>query len=248
MIDKDRFKLLCEREGYISGASDDASIGIYNEKRLHRLLKNTLCENAECHEVKIGRYVADVLESELISEIQCASTAPLLPKIRYYLNETDYSVRVVIPLVSEKTLIRAERETGEIIRIKRSPKRQTFYDLLARLYPLRELLLDGRVSVLAVCVRVEEYRYSEPMRYRKEGRYDSDVFPQEILDVKQLLGVDGYRALLPKALGDTEFSAADFSRETKLRGRDVYSALNLLVGLGLLMREKRGRAMSYKII
>lgn len=248
MMMAQRFRELCLREGYAAEGYAEESIGIYMEKRLHRILKNTLCEDRECHEVKVGKCIADILEGNLITEIQTASTAPLLAKLGYYLENTELSIRVVIPLVAKRTIIRAERETGEILRVSTSPKKERDIDLLAKLFPIREMLSSDRVSVWGLSVTLEEYRYSERMRYRREGRYDSDVFPQEIVGETELYGTEDYKELLPSELFGTEFSAADFGRITRIRGIDRYSALNTLVALGIVECEKRGRANVYKIV
>ena len=246
MIDAHIFKKLCEREGYATDIRDE-SIGIYNEKRLHRILKNALCERESCHEVKVGRYVADILEDGVITEIQCAATSPLLQKLKYYLGNTDYSVRVIIPYTVSKKIIRADRKTGEILRIRSSPLKEGEYDALAKLYPLRELLSEERISVCLAGVKSEEYRYSEPVRYRKKGKYDSDLFPQELCCCHVLKGIEDYKKFLPKELYGTEFTAAQFGKATRTAGINTYSVLNILFELGILSREKRGRGMIYTV-
>ena len=247
MDEKQRFKELASAESYRAvGLSAEEGIGVYNEKRLHRILKRTVCDDESCFEIKVGRYVADVLDGAAIREIQCRSFRPLAPKVEYYLNETDYSVEIIHPVIVRKKLIRAERETGEILGIKQSPKRESVYNALARMYPLRELIGNRRLSLKVMLIEAEEYRYSE-QRYRcREGRYDAELFPTEIVDTVVLRSAEDYAALLPEELWGKEFTASDFARYCKLNSRDLYSALNVLSAIGVLKREQRGRRVFYK--
>lgn len=247
-VEKELFDSLCAAESYREcGALAESGIGIYNEKRLHKILKRTVCDKDDCFEVKVGRYVADVLDGDTIFEIQCASFAPLCQKLEYYLAKTEYKVCVVCPMIAKKTVIRAQRETGEILRMRVSSKKEGIWHALAKLYPIRHLLDNERLTVKIMLVEAEEYRYSEAVRYRKKGKYDSELFPTVLVDSIELCGVDDYKNFLPEELRGEEFSAADFAKLTKLKSRDAYSALNTLAEIGLLSREKQGRAVRYSL-
>lgn len=240
------FAELCAAESYrVCELSQESGIGIYNEKRLHRILKRTFCQNENCFEVGVGRYVADILEGSIITEIQCGPFAPLRKKLEYYLNETDYSVRIVHPIIVRRMIIRAERETGEIARVRTSPKRESVYHALADLYPLGELLPTPRVTLELALIEAEEFRYSERMRYRKKGAYDSELFPTALTGVVELCSIDDYSALLPEAFPSGEFSASDVKNLFKLTSRQLYSMLNTLCDIGALERSKQGRCVKY---
>ena len=245
-IDAAEFNALCEAESYRElGVAAEGGIGIYNEKRIHRILKHSLCDDEDCFEVPVGRYVADVLSGGVTCEIQCGGFAPLLPKLTYYINETDLCVRIIVPIIAKRRLIRADRETGEILRVRNSPKRQGVYDALARLYPIRELLTEERISVTIALIEAEEYRYSERMRYRKKGAYDSELFPICLIEALTLEKLEDYAALLPRELCVDSFSAADAAKVLPLKGRALYSALNTLSAIGVLKRTKEGRAVRF---
>ena len=249
MSQKELFERLCAAESYRTCDIDaDNGIGIYNEKRLHRILKHTFCERDDCFEVKIGRYIADIAVGDRIIEIQCGQFAPLRKKIEYYLENTEYSVLIVHPVIAKRTIIRAQRETGEVLRVRTSPKRPNEWNVLARLDPIADLLKSDRVSLQIMLIEAEEYRYSEAVRYRKEGKYDSELFPTKLIDCILLSDDEDYRRFLPDELCSREFSASEFTPYTPLRGIDVYSALNALSALGLLDRNKQGRNVRYKMI
>lgn len=241
------FSQLCE-EDLALHSSDGDGIGTYNEKRLHRILKRLITENAECYEVKVGKYIADVLERGRITEIQTGCFRTLTDKIEFYLNSTELDITVLHPIICEKKIIRADKETGEIIKISRSTKKERPSDALAELYFLKNLVPDDRLTVRLLHVGAEEYRFSEMRRYCREGRYDSDLRPVAITGETVLRSVEDWKGLIPEELYGVEFSASDFERATRLRGRRRYYALSALVDVGILKERAEGRRRLYKVI
>lgn len=245
--ERERFERLCAAESYaVKGLGDEEGIGIYNEKRIHRILKRTVCERESCYEKKVGRYTADVLCGTQIWEIQSASLLPLREKIRYYLECTELKVCVVKPLIVKRRIIRADRESGEIMRMRNSPKKASLDEIPVIIRPLAEFVRHPRFSFRAMLVEVEEYRYSEAVRYRRSGKYDNEVFPTRLVDSLDFNSVDDYRSFFPEQLRGREFGAAEFMPYTALRGRDLYVALNALADMGIVERRKEGRRVVYK--
>ncbi len=243
--EQQRFFELCLAESYRGGYKyDESGIGIYNEKRLHRILKRTFCDNDACFEVGVGRYIADVLCDGHITEIQCGPFTPLKSKLKYYLGETDCSVCVVHPIIVKRTIIRAERESGEVKSVRLSPKREDICTAIADLYPIAEFLTCERLSIRIMLIEAEEYRYSERVRFRKSGAYDSELFPTELVESVQLCTKEDYLNFFTDELRG-EFSAKDFAPYTRLKGRRLYSFLNVLSEVGVLRREKQGKNVKY---
>ena len=164
-------------------------------------------------------------------------------KLAYYLNETEYSVRLIHPVISEKRIVRVDRESGEIIRVRRSPKRVGTADIMNEIAYLGALAGDERLSVLVLYIRADEYRYSEAVRYRREGKYDSELFPRRIVGEECFCGVESYKFLLDGV--PERFSAKEYGAIFGMKGRGLYGTLRLLCALGLLEREKHGRAYEY---
>lgn len=244
---KARFAELCLEDRIMYG-SDGEGIGTYNEKRFHRIFKRLVTDDADCYEVKVGRYIADVKHGSHITEIQTGSFRTLADKIRYYLTETDCNVSVIKPVICEKRIIRADKDTGEIKYTKRSPKKETVTDALSEVYYLRELVDTYRLSIHFVLVRAEEYRYSERMRYRKKGKYDNDLCPCEIVGEKIFCGLEDYVRLLPEELCEREFTVAEYSRLTGIKGKPAYSVLHILTASGVLDRRTEKRSFIFKRI
>ncbi len=240
-----RFAAICEEEGKrLEG--ETGGIGTYREKRLHRILKRFASDDENTHEIPVGKYVADVRNTEGITEIQTKSLRLLLPKLRYYLEETDLPVTVIHPILAEKTLIRMDRETGEVLYRKRSPKKGRAEDLLPELYGLSELLPNPRIRVRVLLIQAEEFRFSERVRYRREGAYDSELFPRALMGEADFCDRASFRRFLPTE-GDS-FFADEYGAFVKLKKRKLYSALNFLCAIGLLRREKEGKRYRYFVI
>ena len=247
-VESERFAELCVHDEMVFGENEKIGINIYNEKRLHRVLKKTLCNNEDCFEVKVGRYIADVKEGNRITEIQCGSLYPLAPKLEYYLGEDDIEVTVVHPIIARKRIIKTDKETGEIKSSKMSPKKESEWTALPELYWLRELIPSPRLKIRFMFISADEYRYSERVRGRKSGAYDASFCPRELLGSMEFSSVEDYRCFIPEALIVREgFSSADYSAATKLKGKKLSGALKFLCSVGVLERQKQDRRFIYSI-
>ena len=243
---KEKFKSLCQEEKALPACTPGEVIGTYREKRLHRVFKRWLCDDPQKHEQRVGRHVADLLMGEEIFEIQTKNLRALKGKLQGYLENTDYRITVIHPMIGERSLVRMDRETGEVYSARKSPKRATWFDALPELYWIREELISSRVTVQLFLITAEERRYSERMRYRREGAYDGELFPEEMIAQRCLRKIDDYKDFLPQ--GVMSFTASEYAVFSKQKGRRLYSCLNLLCALGLLHRETEGRQYRYWIV
>ncbi len=245
MTDAERFSELCKKDAHALRSLKTEGIGTYKEKRLHRLLKEFISGDSAAYEQAVGTYVADIFEEGRITEIQTGNFRRLLPKLKYYLEKTDYPVTVVYPIIRNKLLFRIDPDSGEILRKRMSSVHGKLWDALPSLYQIRELLPHERLEIRVLLIDAEEYRYSELIKYRKEGRYDRELFPVSLEGDFVLSELSDFAEFLP--VGRESFTASEYASLVKRRGRDVYSALNLFVSLGLLSRKKDGRRYVYHL-
>lgn len=236
-----RFAQLCHEEA--DSQADRQGIGTYMEKRLHRILKRYYAETEEQTEVSVGSYVADIMIGDQIIEIQTGSFRPLYPKLRYYLEETDFRVTVVHPILAEHLLIRMDRETGEVLRKRRSNRPGRLTDLLPELYWIRSLLPNDRLTVRILLLSAEEIRYSERIRYRRQGAYEAELYPRELLGEQSFVTSLDYSPLLPES---ESFTAVEFEKRMRLNPRSANRALHALCEMGLLERELVDRKYVYR--
>ena len=230
-------------------------IGMLGEKSMHSILKRFLAPDESCHEIPIRgkngedghRYVADVLVDRRIYEIQTGSFFPLVQKLSYYLSETDYDVTVVHPIPAVRYKVWIDPETGEIESRKRSPKRGCAEDALPEIFWLRELIRSPRLHILLLMLEEEEYRYLDGWsRDKKRGSNRCERVPAALLGAVRLDTPGDYRAFLKPELPVT-FTASELGALFGYRGRAVYSALKVLIEVGLVEQiGMRGRSALYR--
>ena len=221
------------------------SIGTYNEKRTHRAIKRFVCDDESCFEVKVGSSVADVYADGTVYEIQTGSFLPLKKKIAAYLAAGVGEIRVIYPVITKRRIVRVDEETGEVLRSRMSSAKQTPRKILPELIYLSDCLKNPRLCFDIYLIEAEEHRYSDEIhRYRKSGKRDCELFPTSLEGIISLETTDDFASLLPESLKEIEngFTAADFMRETGIRGRGAYLALGGLEAAGVLKKEKHGRA------
>ena len=244
--DKILFSRLCIDDMEKFFETEEKGIGIYNEKSLHRILKRFFCDDESCFEQRVGKYIADIFDGEKIIEIQSGSFYPLKEKLKYYLEETAYSVTIVHPIIADKTIIKADKESGEIMSIRRSPKRESEWDVLPEMFWLKDFIVSERLKLRLVFVCAKEYRYSERVRFRKTGAYDSMLVPEGLIGEVEFSGNEDFREYIPQELkGANGFSTSEYSSCSKLKGRKLSLALNFLCAVGLLRKEKQGKRWIY---
>ena len=250
--EKERFASLCAlHSAYEIKADATDGIGTFNEKRLHRIIKEFVCADQSCFEVKLGGSVADVFCDGVITEIQTGSFFPLKKKVNSYLSLTDNVVKIIHPIIAKKKIVRVDPLTGEVLRTKASPKKETPSKILPELVYLCDHLRSCRLVFEVYSVTAEEHRYSDEVhRYRKSGRHDSELFPTGIESITSFECTEDFLALIPRELAEshTSFTAAEFIKKSGLKGRRAYNSLTALCAAGVLAKEKASsKAAVYKI-
>ena len=138
-----------------------------------------------------------------------------------------------------------DKETGEVLRSRTSSAKQSPTKILPELVYLSDSLKSRRLSFEIFSIYAEEHRYSDEIhRYRKSGKRDSELFPVSLEEITLLETTDDFLSLLPASLTNRAeaFTAADFMRETAIRGRRAYLALGGLEAAGVLKKEKNGKS------
>ena len=245
--DKIRFRLITH--DVLMQERVENGFGTLVEKRLHKILKKFLEENEENHEVKVGSYVADILSGNMISEIQTGSFRPLREKITYYLENTPYDITVVRPLPYVKTICLVDRDSGELLSRRKSPRRTRTRDILRDWYYLADFLSNPRFTLRFLLLEEDEYRMTKK-KNRRWGK-SSELYeriPTSLLDEELYEYPSDYEKFLPADM-PAEFTAAEYGKRVMLHGYAVYSAPKILESVGLLEKgEKRGRSYVYRLL
>ena len=121
--------------GEVVGAERERNgIGTLSEKTLHAVLKRCFEPDKDAREIKIGRYIADIVGENGIIEIQTRSLDRLRPKLGAFLECAP--VTVVYPIARVKRLCWVDTETGETTKPRKSPKTGSAYDAFPELYKM----------------------------------------------------------------------------------------------------------------
>ena len=186
-------------------------IGTLNEKPLHASLKAWISEPGDEFEVRIGRFVADIVRGSLLIEIQTGSTFPLKRKLHALLKH--HSVHLVIPIARQKTITSID-EAGNVIGSRKSPKRGELLDVFNHLVHLRDLLGDANFSIEALLIHIEETR--RPRTTRKRRWKDWEVHERRLVEVFDHVSFHhpgDFLAAIPSTL-EEPFTTADLARAT----------------------------------
>ena len=251
-----RFSQICL--DYVArGVHLEDGIGTLAEKRMHAILKNYVCADVTCHEIRVkdtlgntdakgNGYVADVLRGSNIWEIQTGSMYPMRAKIAWYMQHTPYVVTVVVPVPYRKYINWIDPATGKVQKRSARPHTTKPTSVISELFWLREHLSNPRLRFELLLLEVEEYRLLDGYgkeRKARASRYEK--IPTALCGTVVLEKREDYLQFLPETLPDT-MTAKQYAAATGIRGRDTYYALRALVGAGLLTEgDKIGRAQSW---
>ena len=245
-----RFARICEKAILQERANGDAGIGTLQEKRLHWVIKHYLCDNEDYHEVGLAntRFVSDVRIGNLIFEVQTGDFYPMKKKIEYYLSKTDCDITIVHPIPLVKWISWIDPKTREISPRKRSPQKGRAEDLLPQLYCLIPHLQNPRLHYQLLFLEAEDFRLlnGRRSRDRKKGAEKYERIPLALLGEMELQTPSDFLQFIPAEL-PSHFTVKQFSTLTGIRGRDAYSAVRALAGLGLFAAaDPIGRSMGWE--
>ena len=221
----------------------DQGVGTLGEKTLHMVLKRMIEPDMSRHEVKLGSYVADILNERGVFEVQTRSLHKLKPKLAALLPY--YPVTVVVPVIETKWLLTMDPETGELTGRRKSPRRGKTADLLGDLAYLKPLLPDPNLSFLLVRLEGEELRVRTQGKRRPTQRLE--FAPTRYLGTVPLKTTEDYAALLPPGLPET-FTARELARALGLPAGQSSAAAGVLAHRGAIqLIGRRKNAYLYTI-
>ena len=181
------------------------NINTYNESSLHNTLKLLYSENSHGQtEIEENGFIYDIVtESSDIIEIQTKNLSKLLPKIMATL-DCGKKIRVVYPLVITKRIVLYSKD-GKILSNRKSPKKNSIYDLFDELTGIYPVLLNKNftlevleISLIEERIKTEEAVNSKNQRRRfKKDWIKSNKRLEEILNTRIFSSKEDYLDLLP---------------------------------------------------
>ncbi|MDR0946425.1 MAG: hypothetical protein LBM87_01575 [Ruminococcus sp.] len=215
----------------INSISAASSVGTLNEHSVHSFLKRYYETESDAHEIKIGRFVADIVGESGIIEIQTGSFDRLQKKLKAF---TEYArVTVVYPIYTKRKVIFPSNGRNYT-----SPKHDTIYKIFGEIYKIKDFIKNPNVSFIIAELTVNEYR--KTINKKKSQVTDRIVtgFEKEII----FETIDDFEIFLPK---QNEFTAKEFSAHSGLYGIDGWGALKILTEIGLIDVDKTKKEFVY---
>ena len=223
------------------------SIGRLQEKRLHATLKFWLDADEMHHEIKLPcGAVADIFDGERVTEIQNGNFSGFRIKLCRLLEE--YPVTVIYPLPRKKMLYWIDPETGETSKGQRSPKVGSFADAAPELLFIGKQLFHPNLVVRLQLIDVDEYKIQDGWgKDGKRGAHRAERVPTALGESLDIRTPNDLKCCLPTKI-PPQFTAAEYSKCTRLRGRRLSAALKLFLEAGVVTREKQGKTYIYTVV
>jgi hypothetical protein len=198
------------------------SIGTKQERTLHQYLKYYFCNESIFHEQKCCGYIVDILKDNQIIEIQTSSFNAMRKKLACLLNK--YPITIVYPIINQKLIYNLD-ENGELISIKKSPKKENPLKIGKELYKINNLLNHPNLKFVCAILNIDEYRIPYINRYKQNKMTRINQVPKEIVDLIELKDASSFMSLIPF---EDEFDAETFRKKLKLSLREASSTLIIL--------------------
>ena len=200
-----------------------SSVGVLREGPLHAAIKAALAQPGDRLEVPVGRFVIDLVraDGELV-EVQTGGFGPLRDKLSVLLAE--HRVRIVHPVAAERRIVRID-EHGEVVSVRRSPRRATAVEVFDKLVAFPALLADPNLTVEILLLREDHIRAAGPVR---SGRRTRDPGERRLVNVIERIEIGVPHDLLalmpglPLAPFSTRELASLLRCSTRLAQRTVY--------------------------
>jgi len=227
--------------GTPESARHERGIGQLSERSLHAALKEYLRQPGDALEVKLGRYVIDLVRDDLLIEIQTRHLYALRPKLRRLLDD-GRRIHLVHPLPAERWIVRQDAASRPISR-RKSPRHAAVHDIFTELVRLPDLAVHPNLTLEVLLIREEQVWRDDGQGSWRRGHWS--LVDRRLLGVassRLFAGPADFLALLPPGLPDP-FSNADLAAALPcapaLAGKATYAlrAMGLLAAAG-----KRGRA------
>ena len=242
---EERFRKACElARDHAYDESTQSEIGTLAERRLHSVLKFYYESDVNLHEIKIGRYYADIVTAGQIIEIQTGDLGRLGRKLDTFLKE--HTVTVVHPMAKNCVISRIDPETGERISRYKSPRHENIYSAVPRLYRIKPYLQNPNLAIRLVFLSVEEFRTPNCKKWGShKGSVRLERFPEALHYEIDLSTPEDYKVFLPSGLPEN-FTSGDLKKLT--RCPDASLLLTVLNAVGTVERVgKKGNSYVYKV-
>jgi hypothetical protein len=228
--------------------ADDRSpphIGTLNEKSLHAALKLWIAKPDDEFEVRVGRYVIDLVRDDLLIEIQTRNFSAIKSKLKNLIQ--NHRVHLVYPIAAEKWIVKLPKDDDDKATRRKSPKRGRIEDIFYELVRMPTLIHHPNLTLQVLLIQEEEIRrFDGKLGWRRKGWVTQERLLLDSVDDRTFHSPVELGALLPDALPEP-FTTSDIAGVSGLSKRLVGKMAFCLRELGVIEAAgKQGNSILYR--
>ena len=171
-------------------------VGKLNESSLHRELKEIYKNPGDELEVKLGKYLIDIVRENLLVEIQIKNFSAIRSKLEFLLQ--NHRVLLVHPIIRDKWILSLDLKSNQVMRRNLSPKHCSFENIFEELLRIPHLISHPNLIIELVLIQAEEIRVNDGKgSWRRGGWSIQDLRLVKILDHKIYSNPKQFLELIP---------------------------------------------------
>lgn len=220
-------------------------IGTLNEKSLHAALKLRIAKPNDEFEVRVGRYVIDIVRDDLLIEIQTRNFSAIKRKLNNLVE--NHRVHLVYPIAAEKWIVKLPKDEDDSGSRRKSPKRGQIADIFYELVRMPTIIQHPNFTLQVLLIQEEEIRRFDGNRgWRRKGWVTEERLLLDIVANHTFNTPQDFAELLPPDLLDT-FTTSDIANTSGLSKRLVGKMAYCLREIGIIeVVGKRRNSILYR--
>ena len=220
-------------------------IGIQNESSLHLALKMLYKQSSGRIEEKVENYIVDIVGDDILIEIQTKNFSAISKKLKELLK--NHKVKLVHPIAEEKWIIYVDKETGEILSTRKSPKKGSIYDLFYELVRIPDIIMNENLSMDVLIINEQEIRCDDGLgSWRRKG---VSIIDRKLIKVNtkyEFKLPDDFLSFLPENL-ERFFSNKDIAICSKIKVNKIQKMTYCLKKMNLIHQVgKKGNTLIFE--
>ena len=193
---------------------EQSGININNEKSLHSSIKQWYAMPGDRLEVKVDKYIIDLVREDSLIEIQTRNFSAIGNKLRALVKYN--KVRLVHPIAIEKYIVIIDGEADKVINRRKSPKKGKLVDLFDELIRIPDLIDEENFILEILMTKEEEIRCKDGKgSWRRKGISIVDRKLLEVVEKVTFKESKDFLRFLPEDL-QRSFTNKDLAKTLKV--------------------------------
>jgi len=193
---------------------EQSGININNEKSLHSSIKQWYAMPGDRLEVKVDKYIIDLVREDSLIEIQTRNFSAIGNKLRALVKYN--KVMLVHPIAIEKYIITTMEDSDEVISRRKSPKKGKLVDLFDELIRIPDLIDEENFILEILMTKEEEIRCKDGKgSWRRKGISIVDRKLVQVVEKVEFKEGKDFLRFLPEELTD-KFTNKELAKALKI--------------------------------